>query len=827
MNTTTSATKARLAAVLAAIIGSILLPLALAITGTTAGASPTAAASATDVDGPAPVAIGDGHAVIPDLVVTFPATDDGRADAARVVDRVATAPSIRWAALDPLATTGPAVSVAFVDHDGGAGLRVVDAAVDELGDAEGVTVSGRALADNRIGDRIATGVAVAVLVAALATAALVGWMTGILRGALAGLTIGIVAWLAGAVGGSVTGQFDGSLATTSVPAVMAAIAMSGFLLLRLLLWFGAPSGADQAEMIRQAALSVGLELVLTFAGLGALAFVLELSGDARSVATIVLIGAVTGALLTLAIVCPALAAAHGDGDPVQFRSDPGFDPGRQRLVPIPRGQDFPVGVLVGFGIFLALLAVFSVGASASGQLLDDRAVDLDGGVGAGDRTSAILARFDGDDQGAVEDWLLEASALPEVAFVDTPAARYADGGRIDSVGLVPAEIDRDPGQVGYALVVPGVTGRSTAAIELVDAIEAIDPALAPELSGVPVDARAAEDVGRWQILGAIVALAVLGAVSVLVIIGDPTTAAIAGGLRFVALLSVAGAYRLLAGPATGAEVLLVLLVVAMAIGLFELGYARRLLASNSGDDTDAVLERALNIEGGAATMALGLVILASFGLLASDLAVMRRLGTLLAVTLLIQVAIVVWLLLPTLVGARAVRHFASKPVQAALATLTGTSTTSRAEHRAWVDVVAQLLFTEFTFHRDPAAADVDAVFVPGTMLHTKSTEHHRSLTGAGLRIVGRQPQLRALRVVDNSAPATLLVTVDHPGRQLIGVDDKVVGVRRAERRSVMLWMNLRPDGSYRIADSVELGSVPLGEAEEAVAAPAAVPASTD
>jgi hypothetical protein len=187
--------------------------------------------------------------------------------------------------------------------------------------------------------------------------------------------------------------------------------------------------------------------------------------------------------------------------------------------------------------------------------------------------------------------------------------------------------------------------------------------------------------------------------------------------------------------------------------------------------------------------------------------------------LLIETVVGVWLLRPVMLGGRAIRHFASQPVKLAIESLTGSSVSSQAEHRAWVDVMIGLLETEFSFQADPTAADISSVFVDGTPLFDSSVDHHANLVEAGLRIVGRKPQLRALRVVSNAAPPTLVVTVDHPVRQLLDDDGKIVGVRQAERRSVMLWMMMQRDGTYRIADSVELGSTALTSSEE----PASIP----
>ena len=223
-------------------------------------------------------------------------------------------------------------------------------------------------------------------------------------------------------------------------------------------------------------------------------------------------------------------------------------------------------------------------------------------------------------------------------------------------------------------------------------------------------------------------------------------------------------------------------------------------------------------------MALGLSTLAALGLLVPDLTMLRRFAILLAVVVLVETIIGMWLLRPAVLGSRALAHFASGPVGEAMSLLGGKGATSGAEHEAWVDVVAGLLWTEFTFQSDPPSAVIDSVYVPDTLLYQNSADHHQSLAEAGLRIVGRHPQLRSLRVVNNASPATVVVTVDHPVRQLTDASGKIVGVRKAERRAVMLWLVMQPDGSYRIIDSVELGSGSLGVLADPVPVPSVVSA---
>jgi len=772
--------------------------------------------------------------ILPDVVISVPAGETAADDAARIVAELRRSPSIVWVADDQRSAEAPTLVVAFAEDSSAAGRRAVADAIAESELAPRITVSGRDVTDREILDRVGLGVFLAATLAALVMAICVSWMTGLVHGLMSGLTIAVSAWLAGTLGRSAAGTFDGSLVTTSIPAVLTAIVVSGYLVFRLLGWFGDPEGDDPADMIRRSVLDLATELLLLFAGMVVLVVFFELVGPGRSVATVALVGALTSALLTLAVVPAALAALHGSGA-VFARGVRSLG----ELFPIPNGRAFPVAVLAGFACFLVLLGLFSFRPTAQGEQLDERALEEDSAAVAGTRellsnggdpTAAVFALFPlGTDQLAKVAWLERVSQLPAVERVDTPGGRYVGGAFSPADGLIgPAEATVDDDEAPrYALVVPGVTSRSRGAIELVDEIRGTSAPVDPVLAGAAVDASLADERDRSQVWLTIVALAIVGGAAVFGLIGDLGTAGLAAALRLVGLAAVAGAYHLLTGSATGAEVQIALFVVSVGMGLFELGYLRRLLSSHRGEDTDSLLDDALVTEGAWAALALGLAAVGALGLLVPDLAITRRFGILLAVVIVIKVVIGMWLLRPAILGTRAIRHFASHPVRVALQALNGASVTSKAEHQAWVEVVSSLLWTEFDFQADPATASIDAVFVPDTPLHRQSVEHHLSLTDAGLRIIGRKPQLRALRVVNNAAPATVVVTVDHPVRQLIDRSDNVVGVRKAERRSVMLWLVIQDDGTYRIIDSVELGAVPLGMIDEPVAVPAVVTASLE
>ncbi len=825
------------------------------------------------IAGPSGAADGDGSSeasaeLIADVVIAVPPTDASADDGTSTTDEVAAdivtalqrSPAIAWVVDDQLGISGRRLLVAFAPGSEVAARRAVDAAiVDQLEtgsdadqafgadtDAEAAaelvaasdfTVSGRDVTDRELLGRVGLGAALAVALSSLVLGVIVAWRLDGTRGVLVGVTLAAAAWLAGEVGESVAGPFDGSLATTALPAALGGIVVAGYLVVRLLVWFEAPHGEDQADVIRRAVQSVGFELFLLVATTGITALFLELLAPTRSVASVLLVGVVTAAVFVLAVLPPALAVI---GLPSGSSAEP---------LPIPSGRDVPILVLVGFAVFLTALGFFAFRSTSDAELLDERALGADDAavVGTrdllargGDPTSAIVVQFPEEMDGAARTaWLERVSRLERVARVDTAAGRFEQGAFTSLDGLIGVPAARGAGGVvadeataepEHAIVVPGVTGRSAAAIALVDALEAVDADLDLELHGSPVDGRDAAAGARLLVWSTVMALAVAGAVAVFALIDDLRLAGMAAAIRLVSLAAAAGLYHLLVGDVTGQEIQLALFVLALGAGMFELGFLRRLVNGLAGRrvvDTDALVDSALEIEGTAATVAMALGVVGSFGLLVADLTVMRRFGILLAVVILIETVVAIWLLRPVMLGSRAISHFASKPVKVALEALNGSTVSSQVEHRAWVDVVIGLLEAEFSFQADPAAADIASVFIPETPLFVDSFDHHRNLADAGLRIVGRQPRLRALRVVSNSPPATLVVTVDHPVRQLVDGRNKIVGVRQAERRSVMLWMIMQHDGTYRIADSVELGSTSLASAEQPAPVEPPVPVAVD
>ncbi|MDH5289257.1 MAG: hypothetical protein OEY41_04580, partial [Acidimicrobiia bacterium] len=801
----------------------------------------------------APGEVAGADLAAPDLLVTVgPGTDP-----APVIDALVAAlsngPGVSWVAGDTTVQP-PQVLVGLEPGAPGDGIDEVRRVVAAQSVAAPLTLAGRALADDEAASRARMGAIVASVLAMAMVGGLIAWLRGRKEAVVAAGGIGVTALLGGALAAGVAGPLDGSVATTPLPGVLAALLMASYLLLRLVGWFSAPEGDDHPAMVRAAWRAVGPEVGLSLAALAATAVLSELVSPARAMASLVLVGAAVAALVILPVAPPLLAllrhpgvapASGDDPDPAAVADDgtgaaepvepAGSEPPPPLwLTPVgpalpgPDGRQLPVAVLMAAGVVLVILAVFSFRSTSADALFDERATGtaLDPAVltTSGDPTAAIVGRFGpGVDQLAKSAWLERISLVPGVARVETATGRYVAGARVEAptVPLAAAGVDRGDEAPTLALVVPTASSRSPAAQQLVGDVRQMSGTVAVSLSGAPVDARnaAGRDASSAWVLIILLALASAGATFALV--RDAQLATASGGLRLLGSASTAGFYQIVASHPTGAEIQLAVLVGALATLLFELGVLHRLSRGPHTAASEELLDDALRTEGWPALAALAVTSVAGLGLLAADLTVVRRLAVVLVVTAIMEALAGMWLLRPPVVGDRALRFVAVHPVQAALRAVRAPAT---GDDPHWTRVVTDLLAAEQALQTDPAGGDLDRVFVPGTPLHRKAIDHHAHLADAGLRVLGRDPQLRMVRVVGTTPTVTITVTVDHPPRQLVDVAGAVLGIRKPERRSVMLWLQPEPDGSHRIADSVELGVEPLGSVEPSpTPPPAAVP----
>ncbi len=545
-----------------------------------------------------------------------------------------------------------------------------------------VALGGRTVADQDLLSRLNRSTVVAVVPVVLLLTAVITLAFGGQLGIAAGGTVGLSTLLGGLVGSQIAGKFDGTLATTAVPAVLVAVLVSTVLTLRLLEWFKNPIGEDQAAAIRNSVRHLLPETGLLFGGLIVTALFLELLGTGRATASVVAAGGVIAAVITLGALPALLSTLERvpTNDEGVFSSE------------LPDGRDFPIAVLGGFACFLLGLGLFAIRVPSS-DLLDESA--LSSGVSSrrvseqlielgGDPSSAILAGIPATASSTeISAWSSSVSELQTVGWVQTSTGRFV-------AGELMAETDSTlfvQGDSIVAIVTPTVTARSEAAQNLIGQLETSGgEVFTVELSGAPVEAALVAASANRSLWIMIVLLAVSGGLAILVLVGDIRMAAATVALRFLGLGAVLGVYRVVAGDVGASELQVAVLVLSVGIGLFEIGFVRRItsgleadlatgpatagLPTSDGDDISEALANdrnelvtsALHREGRAAMFGLGVTALVGLGFLAGDLDIARRLGVAVAAAVVVEMMVGTWLLRPVVLGQRIVgTEFAGNP----------------------------------------------------------------------------------------------------------------------------------------------------------------------
>ncbi len=587
-----------------------------------------------------------------------------------------------------------AVYISIDDSADGALLTTISSTVADVMPGTPALVGGRAVADRDLLDRLNRSLLVAISPVMILLAVMVTVSVGGRYGLAVSASVALSTLVSGLLGAQTVGRFDGSLATTGVPAVLAGVLVSSVLAFRLLEWFKHPQGDDPAASIRRAVRMLLPELGLLIGGLVGAAVLLEVIGASRTPAVGVATGSIVAAIVTFAVLPSMLAT---------LPQVPDEDDSRLFQLHLPDGRDVPTAILAGFGIFLLCLGAFAT-RMPSGNLLDESA--LPSGVTSrtvaetlratgGDPTSALLvtigAKESAGDAAAgetgssttsvrpeqVSAWSRAVSAMPSVGWVESASGRYVDGEL-----AIAARADRFVQEGEFlAVVTPSVAARSLAARELGEMVRNVDigglgiGGLDIELSGVPADAAISAESGSGLLILLVVALAFGGAIAAFVIVRSHKTAAIVAVMRLIGVGGALGVYSVVVGDATMSELQLIALVVSLGVGLFELGVLRRLAlqttsiddimavnpealasAEESGfDNTDIENERmtdAIRTQGRAAVVGMSIVAVCGMGLLASDLEVARRLGIGLAAVMIVELLIGTWLLRPALLGER-------------------------------------------------------------------------------------------------------------------------------------------------------------------------------
>lgn len=738
-------------------------------------------------------------------------------------------PGVSAVAVDTLDNGRAAVHVSLAEDADGGTIDVVIVTADRLLDGRQVSVGGRAAIDQDLLDRLNRGALLAIVPVIVLLGLVVAASVGPKLGAITAVVVALASGLGGMLGASVAGDFDGTLASTAIPAVLVAVLVSCVLTFRLLDWFRCPQGQDQADIIQRAVKHLAPEALLLFGGIVLTAVVMELIGPGRASATVVATGGIIAAIVTLA----ALPAILVTMPPV-----PNDDDYRLFRLPTPDGRDFPLPVLAGFACFLLALGLFAA-RTPSNELLDGDA--LPSGEASrrvaeqlvqsgGDPTDAVVASSTEEVAPAeVDQWASDVSALPTVGWVETAAGRYVAGALV-APGSDPDRFLSEG--TTFAIISPEVSGRSAAALEMAASLEALSASstFAPELAGVPMDGLAkatAASRGLWVL---VLMLALTGAMAVYLLLSDLLLAAVTFGLRLLSTAASLGVYALLAPDVSGSELQIVALVVNIGIGLFEIGFLRRIgIGLAESGSPDVLVGDALRREGRAAMFGLGVTALVGIAFLSSEIAVQRTLGVAVAVGVTIELLVGMWLLRPVVQGEPAAGISRRRPAfslgsLSALSISTGSETPeSEPEVEAaadvpgpivsltddvdpeWRRIVGGLLRAEFDCQAEPARAALASVFVEETPLFEEVSNHNRRLLETGLHIQGDGPRLRSLNVVNTSSPIAIAVTVEHPRRYLVDAGDRQIGQRSPEIREGMLWLMQDPSGRYRIAEAIDLG----------------------
>ncbi len=694
-----------------------------------------------------------------------------------------------------------------------------------------VAVGGSALVDTAIESRFRSGLIVLTVVGALLGLAS-GVVFGRWQGVITGTTVAIAVLVAGVLGGRVIEPFDGTLAATVVPGALAGLAIALVVSLRILVWFRGPTGADGAEMVRAAIADLAPELTLTLSGLVVTGLLVDFLDPGRTAFLVPVAGAAVSAVIVLAVLPASLAL-------LSERRTTAEGP-RADLLPlsIPDGADLRFLALGACVAALAGLSLFALDDPAR-QFLDhgnlsesdEAAIVADRLEASGDPTAAIVAvANENTSPAALADWARLVAERPDVAWVDTGSSRVSSSGpQAVSVEmlLVPPDAERT------AMIVPSVASRSVEGQGLVDGLAAVRLAGGtPTFTGTSVDAFNLAGQGSVGLV-AVLLLAAIGGLAAAALTQSTTYAASCALLRLLSGGATLGIYRLIVPGATMADSVVALVIVAIPIGLFELEFARTILEEGgtpyrSTASRPGAYRRPSMVEAGVGSegsrdpnrgqfAALGLAGAAIGGFLLAFIAPFDGgpgaglFGLGLMVAVVVELTLGFLIARPAVLAQRGAFHTAIRPLRLALHADNSRKASSAdvGDDPTWRRIVGDLLQTEFRLQTDPDDADLDTVFLAATPLHRQAARHQSGLATAGLRVAGRCPKLRSVRTISGRTQTTLAITVDHPERQLVDGDGLVVGLRRPERRSGVLWLADAVDGSYRIAESIELGSVPL------------------
>lgn len=688
--------------------------------------------------------------------------------------------------------------------------------------SDAVDVSGRLAVEEGVLSSYGTSVTLLIMLGVIIGAALAimvdWWIGSLVTISLVGSTL-----FSPMVARQIVGPFDGTLASTDVVSAFAAFVVAGLVCWRLLAWFHAPVGADGAELIRRSVGRCCSDIAVVGAGLVAVTGILAAFNLITSPLWGVLAGILLAGVWSGAITATGLATAAVGTRP-QVWPDPmrATRPLFEGLRTLP---STPTTVLVGLAS-LALLAVFAFGQPGTNLIQQVGGGDDSNGsapvdelyaLGAGNPTEALVVTLNESSESTIDSVAMTIVPLSSVAWVDTATVRYIGADQqeaIEGVSFLSSSVvgwtDQPPEDLQRAaVIVPAVPLASEDGAQLVENVRSLD--------GVTVDSPALAGLttrgsGRLTLVVAGL-LALMSGLITFAVSSDRVYGVTTAVLGFLLGSAGAGLYRLVSGSVAAAELLSVLVMSVVVFLLWALAYTAN---GSVPDDASRLDDHPVNGEGVVATVGLAVVaalLVALSGFFGAGPGIGRfGLGTALVLAVVALAGMVV--LGPALLGQSAVFHRLVRPVRSALhpdrpSSSVAASLADNPVYSKWTDVASKLVDADFRMQLDPAGYEADDVVLRGTPIHDEVHLRQDRMRQAGLRVSGGRPVVRRVDVVRDGRCPSVAMTIDHPERKLVSGDGTVVGVRRPERKSMVVWLASGDNGRFVIAESVETGTYPL------------------
>ncbi len=119
----------------------------------------------------------------------------------------------------------------------------------------------------------------------------------------------------------------------------------------------------------------------------------------------------------------------------------------------------------------------------------------------------------------------------------------------------------------------------------------------------------------------------------------------------------------------------------------------------------------------------------------------------------------------------------------------------------WSAEASRLILADYHLASSPASHQVDEVYFPGTEVYDVASRVRNQYLELGHQIVGDQPIVLQVDVINDDAPIRLEVVVAHPPYVVLDRDGKKLQSCPFERRRSALWL-VETDNGYRISTIV-------------------------